>query len=107
VILTDAVAPLQEEDEPAYRDDTAPVEDAVAADPPMKAAPPSGCTSFCDELLPGQKPNMPFQMSCYGRRLQVNKEALADACAAAGLGPDMHALLLAMAMIETNHCCAR
>lgn len=48
---------------------------------------------------------MPFQVSCYGRRLQANKAALAEACAAAGVPPGMHALLVAMAMIETNHMC--
>lgn len=72
------------------------------------AAAPPQCgdgTSFCAELLPGAKPNMPFQISCYGRRLQANKAALAEACAAVGVGPEMHALFVAMAMIETNHMC--
>lgn len=81
-------------------DDTAPIEDATDAAPQA-----AGCTNFCCDLLPGQKPNMPFQVSCYGQRLQANKAALAEACAAAGVGPDVHALLVAMAMIETNHMC--
>lgn len=87
---------------PAEADDTAPVEDAAVAPQEEQQC---GCTGYCTELLPGQKPNMPFQISCYGARLQQNKEALAEACAAAGVGPDMHALLVAMAMIETNHMC--
>jgi hypothetical protein len=48
---------------------------------------------------------MPFQISCYGSRLQQNKAALAEACAEAGVPPELHALLVAMAMIETNHMC--
>lgn len=81
-------------------DDTAPIADAADA-----GAQQCGCTNYCCDILPGQKPNMPFQVSCYGRRLQANKTALAEACAAAGVGPDVHALLVAMAMIETNHMC--
>jgi hypothetical protein len=92
---------IQEEAAPAGVDDTAPVEDVAAA-----AAPPQ-CgdgSNFCAELLPGQMP-VPFQISCYGRRLQANKGALAEACAAAGVSPELHALFVAMAMIETNHMC--
>lgn len=90
---------LQAASAPAEVDDTVPVDDVAPA--PQQC----GCTSYCHELLPGQKPSMPFQVSCYGARLQRNKAALAEACAAAGVGPDMHALLVAMAMIETNHMC--
>jgi hypothetical protein len=47
---------------------------------------------------------MPFQISSYAG-LADNKAALAAACAAAGVSPDMQALLTAMAMIETTHMC--
>lgn len=90
----------KEEVAPAAVDDTAAVEDVAA-----EAAQCGDGTSFCAELLPGCPPNMPFQISCYGRRLQANKAALAEACAAAGVSPELHALFVAMAMIETNHMC--
>jgi hypothetical protein len=48
---------------------------------------------------------MPFQISCYGARLEANKAALGRACADCGLSPELHALLTAMAMIETNNMC--
>lgn len=79
--------------------DTAPVSDTCAA--------AGGIAGCCARLLPQEDPSMPFQISCYGARLAGNKAALADACAAAGVAPDMHALFTAMAMIETNNMCIR
>lgn len=90
----------------AAEDDTVPASDATAATANDGGHPQQcGCTSYCSELLPGQQPNMPFGISSYGRRLEANKAALAQACAAAGVAPVLHALLVAMAMIETNHMC--
>lgn len=59
-------------------------------------------TNYWKLLLPGMSANHQYKITSYGAALKANKERLHAAFNACGIRDEWRALMLAMAMIETN-----
>lgn len=59
-------------------------------------------TKYWSECLPDMPANCNYSISSYGDVLKVNKKRILDACKHKCIKPNIHALFIAMAMLETT-----